>query len=404
MLRNKLRYLFLLAAVGLLSILYNQYYMGILFLTTLLIPFLMFALLCIIYGSLRIEMVSAAHIAGKGEVIPVTIQVENPTVFPVSELKLCLSYKNAYSKQKYKKEFTVSVDQRTRTSVTCTLSSEYAGNLIITLKAVRVYDYLKIFSLKRKLNYEIKAAVLPYYYELMDGDYYNRRTRLVESDYYSPHKSGDDPSEVFAIREYREGDRQQRIHWKLSQKQGQLMIKEFSDPLNCSVLLLVNLCIPDKINDLYYMDALLECTLSLSYTLLLRGQLHYLAWYDVKHGGCRRIRVEREKDLYEAVDGLLQAMPHPDTTDALSGYLAEHVNEQYTDIFYVTGEMNMGSLDLMSVYKAQDKHVLLINTDQEEEDSELSEDLQVKTEELGFHLWPLDVSAIKNDMEQVRLA
>ena len=38
----------------------------------------------------------------------------------------------------------------------------------------------------------------------------------IESDSYSTIKGGDDPSEVFAIREYREGDRLQRIHWKLS--------------------------------------------------------------------------------------------------------------------------------------------------------------------------------------------
>lgn len=403
MIWNKLRYLLLLAVVGLLAILYNGYQMGVIFLTVLILPFIMFGLLSYLFGKIRAELVSAAHIVNKGESVPITLQIYNPTIFPISNLKVYITFKNAYSKEKQSKEFQISVDGRTKAFVTFNLLSDYAGNLIISLKGIRIYDYLKLFSLKKKLKGEIRAAVLPYYYELSESCLPCRHSILVESDNYSPYKSGDDPSEVFAIREYREGDRLQRIHWKLSRKQGQLMIKEFSNPMNCSVLLLINLYVPSGENVLYFLDAILECSLSLSLTFLMKGQLHYFSWYDIKNNCCRRIRISQEKDLYEAVDGLLQAMPYTETTDALTAYLAEHPNEQYTDLYYVAGEVSTTRLDMLSIIKAQTRQIIYINNEQITGDVELPADLLERSNEMGIDLWPVDITNVKNDMELVRV-
>jgi hypothetical protein len=182
------------------------------------------------------------------------------------------------------------------------------------------------------------------------------------------------------------------------------MIKEFSDPLNCSVLLLVNLNVPKHENVLSFIDATLECSLSLSYTFLLKRQLHYFAWYDVKQGGCRRIRVEREKELYEAVDGLLQALPNEETTDTLTVYQAEHPNEQYTDLYYVTGEISEADLDILSIIKAQAKQLIYLNEEENPANhGGIPAVIQKKFNEMGIHLWSVELTDIKNDMEQIRL-
>ncbi|MHB8127475.1 MAG: DUF58 domain-containing protein [Mobilitalea sp.] len=405
MLRNKLRYLLLLASVGLLSVLYNQYYIGMVFLTIVAMPFLLFALLCYIFGSIKAELVSVVHVANKGEVVPISIQMNNPTIFPISNLKIYINYKNAYSPQKYKKEFSVSIDGRTKTSVICNMFSEYAGNFEISLKGIRIYDYLKLFSLKKKLRGELKVAILPYFYELPENDISSRNARMVESDYYSSVKSGDDPSEVFTIREYREGDRLQRIHWKLSRKQDQLMIKEFSDPLNCSVLLFINLSIPKGENVLSYMDAILECALSISFSFLAKGQMHYLSWYDLGHGACTRIRVSKEKELFEALDGLLQARPYTETTDELSAYLAEHPNDQYTDLFYVTGEVSESRLDSLSMIKALTRQMVYLSDIANLSSSHyMPVEVIQRSGEMGIDLWSVDVGNVRRDIEQLRLS
>lgn len=405
MLRNKVRYLLFLLSLGLISILYNQYYMGIILLTVIAIPFLLFGLLCFIYGNIRAELLSVVHVVNKEEAIPITILLNNPTIFPVANLKIYLSYKNAYSGQRFKKTFTVSLDGRTKTTIVCNLYSEYAGNLEISLKGVRIYDYLKLFSLKKRLSGELKVAVLPYYYELPDSGMVIRDSSIIESDSFSTVRSGDDPSEVFAIREYREGDRPQRIHWKLSRKQNQLMIKEFSDPLNSSVLLFANLGVSQGENTLRVMDCLLECALSLSFSFICKGQMHYFAWYDMAHGACRRIRISKEKDLFEAVDGLMQAVPYSDTTDAMAAYLAQYPNDQYTDLYFVTGEVSMSGLNTLSAVKTNYRQIIHVSDHEKLPTTQtLTAELERLSQEMGINMWPVNIMNVKNDMEQLRLS
>jgi hypothetical protein len=176
------------------------------------------------------------------------------------------------------------------------------------------------------------------------------------------------------------------------------MIKEFSDPLNCSVLLLVDLSVPPRMNGLYFVDAVLECALSLSYTFLLEKQLHYFAWYDARHGGCRRVRVEKEKDLYEAVDGLLQAMLYS-KEDTLLAYLAEHPKEQYTDLYYITGELSEERLELLSAIKSQARQLIYINNT---EQNGLQDEMIHKSEEMGTNIWPVDLGDIHKDMDLLK--
>jgi len=401
MLRNYIKYLLLLIGLGLLAVLYEDYYLGVIFLTAISLPFLMILLLSRLYHKVTVEFVSVVHIANKGQKIPISVQLNNPTIFPIPNLLIYLTYKNGYTSQVSKIKFAFSIDGNTRTTVVCNLCSEYSGNLEISLQAVRVYDYLKMFSFRKKMKQEIKVAVLPFYYELTGNEMLSHSARLVESDYYSNVKSGDDPSEVFTIREYREGDRPQRIHWKLSSKLNQLMIKEFSDPLNCSVLLFVDLSIPEGENTLSFMDALLECALSLSYSYLSERLMHYFAWYDENLGTCIRLRITQEKDLFEAIDGLFRAGPYEKMTDALSAYLAEHTNDQYSDLVFVTGEISSERMNSLFLLKAATRQVIYMNDPLEkQEDQFFPEETLLLSKEMGIDLLFVDIHNVKRDMEE----
>ncbi|MDF2844705.1 MAG: hypothetical protein K0R00_3131 [Herbinix sp.] len=401
MLWRQLRYLLLLIVVGLLTILYYTYYMGVVFFTALALPFIMFGILSYLYGRLRVGLVSTAHIVNKGERVPITLLIHNPSVLPITNMKIYITYRNGYSKEKHTKEFYLSVNGRSKTNVVFHLYSEYAGNLIICIKSIKIYDYLKLFSLKKKSRGEVRAAVLPRYYELTDDIDLSRNTIVTDSDQYSTKKSGDDPSEVFAIREYREGDRLQRIHWKLSTKQGQLMIKEFSDPINCSVLILLDLSTPQGKNPLSFMDALLETAISMSYTFIRRGQLHYFSWYDRQQERCHRVRVGEENDLFEAVDGLLQALPYEASLDALNSYIAQFPKENYTDLYYISGDLKSENMTALSVFRAQTRQVIHVNANQDQENEHgLPMEIHDKLSELGLRLWSVDAICGNDDMEK----
>lgn len=402
MLKNKFKYLLLLVLVGGIAVLYNIYYTAIIFVTLCILPILLFAVLFYCKLKITVELSGVVHTVNKGDKIPVSVHLNNTTVFPVATVKIFLSYKNDYSDKKFKKNFLIPIDSNANTSVICTLYSECAGNLTVSLESIRIYDYFKIFSLKKKSNKEIKVAVLPNYYELPEFNA-NKNALIVESDSYHPTKKGDDPSEVFEIREYREGDRPQRIHWKLSRKVDQLMIKEFSYPLNSSILLFVNLCIPKGEYKLYYMDAILECALSLSYTLVMKQQVHYICWTDEKSGMCTRIRITQEEDLFEAVNDLLHANPYQNTFDMFSSYLSQYPHEQYADTYFITGVISDLWTSSIGALKTQSRKLIYIRGKEEKIIDPVKQEALHQFEEIGVETWPIDIGSIKQNMEYLSL-
>ena len=70
-----------------------------------------------------------------------------------------------------------------------------------------------------------------------------RKTRefIAESDEYFDRENGDDPSEVYQIREYRDMDSLRDVHWKMSAKAEELLVKEHGKPKGCVVLIWLNL-------------------------------------------------------------------------------------------------------------------------------------------------------------------
>lgn len=401
MLGNRLRYLLLMATSGLLLILYNKYYIGMIFLTILILPFFLFGLLSYSYGNIRAELASSVHVADKNDKIPVTIRLTNKTVFPVSCIRLYLTCQNTHSGVKHKKTIDASIDYKTKTNIICYISSQYAGNMEITLEGCRIYDYMKLFSLRQKQNAVIKIAVMPSFYELENIGCTNKNTGSLENNHYSAFHKGDDPSEVFEIREYREGDRLQRIHWKLSRKQDKLMIKEFSEPVSCSVLIYVHQRIPSGEKALFFTDAILECALSLSYSFLMKGWIHYLAWYDQEANACRRVCIAQETDLFEAIDGLLQACPCTDSLDELAAYQAQYPQEQYSDMYLIGTEASGVLLDSMTALKAGTRQLICIRNQGDKPGRSWSGEWMKQHRENGVDVLPVDAGDLRNGMEQL---
>jgi hypothetical protein len=191
-----------------------------------------------------------------------------------------------------------------------------------------------------------------------------------------------------------------------------LMIKEFSEPLNCSVLVFANLFADPEADILTYMDALLECSLSISYSFLLKGEIHYLSWYDAASGMCRRIRVVSEKDLYEAVDGILNSMPYTEGIDVMTAYLAEHPNDIYTDLFYITGGISEAQLNSLAMIKSNLRQIIYVSDDTrsvadilEGKNMRLAIDMEIMKmiAEMGIGLSAIDMHNVGRSLELKKL-
>ncbi len=105
------------------------------------------------------------------------------------------------------------------------IRTEYCGAVRLRLEAFWVYDYFYLGRVRKKVSHEMRVMVFPREQALdirfpEDGHGRNPETDRTGA---AP-LSGD--GGVFQVREYRKGDSARHVHWKLSARAGQLLIKE----------------------------------------------------------------------------------------------------------------------------------------------------------------------------------
>ncbi len=112
--------------------------------------------------------------------------------------------------------------------------------------------------------------------------------------------AGRDRSEPFALRDYRPGDDLRQIHWKLSGKLGKPVVKEGSEPVDRSVLVVFDrACTLSPESS----DALAEVAISLAHALCEQGISFTLC---CRGDRCDQFHIENSQQLLTAVPALLQ--------------------------------------------------------------------------------------------------
>lgn len=172
------------------------------------------------------------------------------------------------------------------------------GTYRLRAKKVRVYDFTGLFSGKKRGKSEARIRVMPRLHDIPVQLSQTVRNFFGESDIYDEHTPGHDNNELFSVREYRKGDRLQNIHWKLTAKQDDLMVKEHSLPKSCPVVFFLEYYRKKKGRKPERMLAYLEAVASLSFSMMDANCPHYVVWYDETEQDIVRHRVDTEESFF----------------------------------------------------------------------------------------------------------
>ena len=270
---------------------------------------------------IQVSLGRVIPLAEKNKDIPVDIFVKNNSRFLDCYVKVWLEMENSATGEK--EEFAISCSarhQRTEKKQLL-LKASHSGIISLALKTYWIYDILYIFKAKRSSKEMQQIAILPASHLLMVE--VTRRTRdfMAEAEEYSDRESGDDPSEVYQIREFRDGDSIHDVHWKLTAKSDELRVKEYGRPLGCVVLLWLNFGRKNKkIKNVP--SVVLEAAASLSLSLLEMECIHMVAWYEPENKQIQKKRIAKEAHIYELLNRLLYVKSY-----------TEDISYQYEDAF-----------------------------------------------------------------------
>lgn len=244
----------------------------------------------------------------------------------VGKVMFVLSIENTSLQQRKYIRQIVSGDTRGSFQVTM----EQAGNYEVCLHRIRVYDISGLFYLSKRCREHANILVLPDVSPVNIRLTESVRNFVGDAEIYDTLRSGDDASEIFKLREFQDGDKMKNIHWKLSAKMDELIVRENGLPKACSTVLLLESSTEEKrrrFGKRKATDAYLKAAASLSFSMMDKDCPHYVAWQSKRYQDVKRVRVDSEESFYEFLLYMLQDLDEDGKGNCLERYQEKYSAE-----------------------------------------------------------------------------
>ena len=125
----------------------------------------------------------------------------------------------------------------TENEYTVSIPLVWCGKVTFRCTAIHIQDIFGLFRMQVTPFQEVCTVIYPHPLRL-STELSDTTIGTTRNDGLMQNRKGSDPSEMFDIREYIPGDDVRTIHWKLSGKTDQLIVRQPSDPSHYNIALL----------------------------------------------------------------------------------------------------------------------------------------------------------------------
>lgn len=237
---------------------------------------------------------SAPGVTQKKKPFTLGVRLESKTGLPMGKTVAWLRLTNTATGEIQRKRISF------RGSGEYTLESAFCGCIECAAESLWCYDLFGVLPVKLHCKQKMRILVMPDTFPVEVSSVLTQ-SRMEASD-YSPDRKGYDRSETFQLREYVPGDSLQQIHWKLSSKLGNLIVRDASLPVDREMMVFLDQTHLERTPQ--QTDALLEAVVSVSQALTEAGLPFTLAW---NKDTILSYEINSSDRLMEAVSALLKA-------------------------------------------------------------------------------------------------
>ncbi len=321
--------LWLIASLLYLTVMYES--TAMLLLAYLVAAFFVVSFFALLYRKMRIHMTLEVPvgISDPGKENLVQIKVENRSLGGVARMEAYVTVKDVIRRKKTKFVMKISDVPRGESCMIRNVMFQKPGNYVVKLKKVRVYDRTGLLYMTIRPGTMRQVHVASPYYDVPVRLTMATKNFYGETDVYDEKLPGYDNSETFQVRAYQKGDRLQNVHWKLTAKQDELMVKENAMPNGCPVVLFLDFYESRWRQRPRATLAFLEAASSLSFSMMDAGCPHYVVWYDKTQKDIVRIRVDDEETLFHFISMLMRIEWEKMQEDMKLRYAEKYSREPY---------------------------------------------------------------------------
>ena len=363
MIRTKIIYFFLILCAVAFFVLFIDTMSLLILILALVFPFIQYLFLFLTSKKITASIKSENSTALKGDETKIILDIANHSHFPVSCAYAVIQIQNTLTGEMQTLTTMMPVSANNIQTIKFSVSYKHCGRVVISLKNLKIYDYIKMFSKNVKTGAVNEMTILPE--SIVISPMIETETAaLTESDDYSKDKPGDDCSEIFDIREYAEGDKINRIHWKLSSKCDKLMLKEYSLPISNHLMILFEFSVDMSSNQAFNKtDAAIETVMALSDFLVKNSMTFRLCWYNKKTGNLQSDIISSNDDISAFINTLFNAGTYNDNFNAFIHHDMENANSSYSHVIYISSVINKELFHNISVMQNAYKKTFLYITD-----------------------------------------
>ena len=274
--------------------------------------------------------------AQKEEKITGRLYISNTGSFPVLSGKVFLQVKKTISGEQEIFSMNIRAAGRKNGAAAFVIDSEYMGFLEITILRVELYSFFGCMKKVTYVNQEKVVMILPQTTEL-HFPVQNSGVACSFFDEEQSGKKGKGPGEYFGIRPYVDGDSMKLIHWKLTGKTDEYMVKEVEVPMMRMPLIFLETRV-EKL-DAAMIDGLLEAFFSIPQHMAQEGQKHCLCWWDKKTDGWNFYNVANAMQLEEVYVHVFHSVFFSQGSATITSFEEER-KEAFSEVIYITDYWN----------------------------------------------------------------
>ncbi len=195
------------------------------------------------------------------------LRVSNRFIFPVVPMELLCTLPDGDIGLFADKRLFISLPPFGKSEIPVRCKHRFRGSYRCEIRRLYVVDPLRIIRVSKKCERAMMIMFLPRKLALEDIIFRS----AVEQSYTQKTLNSADKDDFSHVREYRDGDVLQLVHWKLTAKQDELMIKQFDSINDLRAVVLCDYSQADDLEGMKRADMVIETAIAFVKTALDKG-------------------------------------------------------------------------------------------------------------------------------------